>query len=101
MSYTHIVFDIDGTLIDSNYISLLSLQQAVELYTGKTLALQELSFSIGLPASDVFKVLGITDIMYADRLWDECYKQYISEIIPFSGIKEILRILAQTQYHYI
>ncbi len=98
MSYTHIVFDIDGTLINSNYISLLSLQQAVKLYTGKTLALQELSFSIGLPASDVFKILGITDIKYADGLWDECYQQYILELFPFSGIKEILEILAQTRY---
>lgn len=74
MSYTHIVFDIDGTLIDSNYVSLLSLQQAIKLYTGNTLDLQKLSFSIGLPASNVFKVLGITDIKYVEGLWDECYQ---------------------------
>ncbi len=98
MHYIHIVFDIDGTLINSNHASLLSLQQAVKLYTGKTLALQELSFSIGLPASNVFKVLGITDIKYVDGLWDECYQQYIPKILPFSGIKEVLEVLAQTRY---
>ena len=98
MSYTHIVFDIDGTLIDSNYVSLLSLQQAIKLYTGNTLDLQKRSFSIGLPASNVFKVLGITDIKYVEGLWDECYQQYITKILPFPGIKEVLEILVQNKY---
>lgn len=98
MNYKHIVFDIDGTLINSNYFSLISLQQAVKSYTGKTLTLQKLSFSIGLPASDVFKILGIADIEYVDGLWDEYYQQYIPQIQPFCGIKQVLEILVKAQY---
>ena len=100
MGYSHIVFDIDGTLIDSNYASLLSLQEAIKLCMGTKLSLQQLCFSIGLPADIILKKLNIPDknIKYVDYVWDKCYQKYLPQILPFSGITNILEILHKKKY---
>ena len=98
MKYSHIVFDIDGTLIDSNSVSLRSLQEAIKLYSGQEIPTQELEFSIGKPANVVFRKLNISDITYADSLWEKCYEKYIPQILPFSGIENTVKTLHQKGY---
>lgn len=39
MKYTHIIFDVDGTLIDTEYAILHSLQDTLKTITGKNLKL--------------------------------------------------------------
>lgn len=98
MDYSHIVFDIDGTLIDSNYISLLSLQEAVKLYDGRKFPIEELAFSIGKPGDIILNTLGISNTIFVNKLWDKCYEKYIPQILPFPGIENVIEKLHEAGY---
>ena len=70
MKYKHIVFDIDGTLIDTEYAVLHSLQETIKGLSGREIPCSELRFALGITGTDVLKKLEIKDTSYAIELWD-------------------------------
>lgn len=65
--FDHIVFDIDGTLADTEESVLSSLVQIVQEETGKTLPRHELEFALGIPGKDALEKLGIYSQATLDR----------------------------------
>lgn len=55
MRYKHIVFDIDGTLIDTEYAVLHSLQDTLIAVTGINREINELTFALGIPGKNALK----------------------------------------------
>ena len=95
--YKHIVFDIDGTLIDTEYAVLHSLQETL-LLLGKNYSIKELAFALGITGEDALKQLGICNIDKALDIWDKNMNKYREKIILFDGIKDILLLLVQKGY---
>ena len=65
MRYTHFVFDIDNTLINTTGAVLHGLQRALRDVTGEHWDLSRLTPVLGIPGLDAFERLGIhslTDI---------------------------------------
>ena len=54
MKYKHIVFDIDGTLIDTEYAVLHSLQETIKELSGRKIPCSELRFALGITGTDTF-----------------------------------------------
>ena len=52
MKYKHIVFDIDGTLIDTEYAVLHSLQETIKGLSGREIPCSELRFALGITGTD-------------------------------------------------
>lgn len=88
--YRHIVFDIDGTLIDTEEALLLSLKDTVREILHKDIEKQDLKFALGIPGSVALSKLGITDTERANGRWNEHLLKYKSRIRPFDGIPELL-----------
>ena len=65
MKYKHIVFDIDGTLIDTEYAVLHSLQETIKGLSGREIPCSELRFALGITGTDALKKLEIKDTSYA------------------------------------
>ena len=94
MKYKHIVFDVDGTLLDTAECILYSLQQALKTITGSSPELDELTFVLGHTSVANMEYLGITD--KADEtidLWVANEEKHSDMMQPFDGIPELLAAL--------
>lgn len=89
LKYTQVVFDVDGTLVDSRMSALNSLQQVVGEYTGMVPPLEDLYFSTGIPGENALRRLGITDSSALVR-WRELAGKLAYTITVFPGIVETL-----------
>ena len=97
-NYKHIIFDIDGTLIDTEEAILQSLQDTVREVLHKNIERHELRFALGIPGSVALRKLGITDTGRANDRWNEYMLKYKSHIRPFDGIPQLLGYLKMSGY---
>ncbi|HHT28745.1 MULTISPECIES: HAD family hydrolase [Petrimonas] len=95
MRYRHIVFDIDGTMLDTGRADMLATQETFFQLTGEWRAPEEFRFALGIPNSTVFARLGIEDVEEASLMWEENFSKYHPTIRLFDGIVEILKALRE------
>ncbi len=93
MNFTHIVFDVDGTLLDSEKTGLVSLQQTIRSELGKEMTLEELYPYFGLPSFQAVLRLGFEHPEKAAVLWEENFQALTHLTKPFEGIEDVLKFL--------
>lgn len=98
MKYKQIVFDIDGTLIDTEYAVLHSLQDTVAHITGKKTEIDSLSFALGITGEDTLNKLGITETSVSLSLWNEYMKKYMGTVCLFESIIDLIEQLTLQGY---
>lgn len=86
--FDHIVFDVDGTLADTEESVLSSLVQIVQEETGKTLPRHELEFALGIPGKDALEKLGIYSQATLDR-WCQIAASFKSTISVFPACTKL------------
>ena len=90
MLYTHIAFDIDGTLISSEYANMKALQDTLLKFHGSAPALEELLPYFGITGMDTLALLGVTDREVIYPYWAEHVHDYDDTILPYDGVSEML-----------
>lgn len=99
MSYTTVIFDIDGTLIDSESAVLYTLQNAVLSVTGKKYEYPELYFALGIPSSQALRMLAGDRWPEAARLGMRLFQEASASIPLFPGIEDTVKYLHKKGTH--
>lgn len=95
MGYSHIVFDVDGTLIDTFYSNMRSLQEVLRDLTGQERTLEDLGQYFGIPGIDTTVQLGLADPVAALRQWEETLYKYTDHNRLYDGVQPLLERLSR------
>jgi len=90
--YSTFIFDLDGTIIDSELIGLKALQATLK-EQGIEKNLDELRFSLGIPGLTTLEILNIADIPTTLESWLEKEKPFMKNVPIFEGIIEAIKAL--------
>ena len=91
--YKNIVFDVDGTLINTEYAVLHSLQDTLKVLLNKIYKIEELEFVLGITGEAAIKQMGITNATETVVLWNKKLNNYKNSVCVFDGIKDLLKKL--------
>lgn len=91
----HIVFDVDGTLIDTEYAVLQSFHDTILAVMGRDIPTAELTFALGIPGTACLERLGIENIPETLALWERNMAGYGHTCAVFPGIREALEALTR------
>lgn len=95
MKYTHIVFDVDGTLLDTAQCILEALRDTLKTLTGQDHNTEELSFALGMTSENVLRRLCVSEELIPSviEMWVKKEEDCSQLIHPFPGIRELLKQL--------
>ncbi|MCI8851320.1 MAG: HAD family hydrolase [Erysipelotrichaceae bacterium] len=99
MNYTHIVFDIDGTLLDNAEALITSLQEVMMEEVGRLIPKEELAFSMGMTGEDTLRRLQVKDVEHSMKRWIELLANYNHLVKVYDGIEELLKELKRQGCH--
>lgn len=87
-----IVFDVDGTLIETALSNILGLQETMRTIYGQEYSEEELRGLMGIPGDKALRKLGIEeeDIIDTWAHWSNNVKKHSSYNYVFNGIEEML-----------
>ncbi len=91
--FTTIIFDVDGTLIDTEEAILNSLQKVLRA-EGRAYSQDELRFALGIPGMDTLKQLEIDDAERVLATWSETVLEFSDTVRLFQGAQEVVTQLA-------
>lgn len=98
MKYKHILFDIDGTLVDNESAVINTWQQTIQELLDRHYEKNELNFVLGIPGITTMQKLGIENPEEAFELWSKHFQEHRNEITLFDGIEEVISELKQEHY---
>lgn len=91
----YIIFDVDGTLINTEKAILLSLQKTIKAETGRHMPLEDLTFTFGIPGKTALQMLEVPDVDAAMARWIQFTYDFAGDVTLFAGIEDTLRVLKE------
>lgn len=97
VKYEHIIFDLDGTLIDTNKTILKTWQLTLKEY-GYEYTLEELEIVLGITTQKALEKLNILVNEEFEKRWIVNYQKFAGEADFFGGVWEMLLSLKASGY---
>lgn len=98
MNYKHFVFDVDGTLLDTEFAVLQAWKDTLFELEGKVYKSEDLYFTLGIPGQVAFARLGFKDPESAYKVWYGHFIKYNSTVTLFAGMEDTLKVLKETGF---
>lgn len=93
MEMKGIIFDIDGTILDTEKAVLYSLRKTLQ-EEGSQYDLEDLRFALGIPGIAALQKLKVTNIERVHEKWIKNMSEFKNEIKVFEGIEEVIQAVA-------
>ncbi len=93
--YKLIIFDIDGTLLDTEKAVLKGLQKCLKVHHNIETNLRDLEFAIGMPGDEVFSHYDIYDNGFSYNKWIRYIDDFKYDIKLFDGIIDAIEYLKE------
>ncbi len=91
--YQTVIFDLDGTLIDSDHHNMLSLQRAVFLVEGRDVPIELVKKTSGAPTKVCLEMLEVTKVEETIKAWDQAFFDSKGRADYFDGVEETISAL--------
>lgn len=91
--YNCVIFDIDGTILNTREASLLAVQQAYYEESGRLLPLEDFDFSFRTTTRNTAGILKVRDTEHFISNIDRQYQLYSKRNSMFSGMETVIRRL--------
>lgn len=89
-----IIFDVDGTILDTEQAILQSLQRTLRKETQKDYPFEALRFALGIPGKDALQRLNVDDIEAVHQKWSAAVLDFSHEVAVFKSLEEVIQHLA-------
>ena len=91
----YVIFDVDGTILDTERAILKSLQQVLK-EEGREYQTEDLRFALGIPGKETLRRLNVQDIERVHTNWSKAELALLKEVQLFKDIKEVLEVLLES-----
>lgn len=91
--YKCIIFDIDGTMLNTEKVILCSLQRLLESEKNMVYKEEDLFFVLGIPGHETLRRLNVSDPERSLDKWNGLIKRYASNIHLYPDIKKTVTCL--------
>lgn len=89
-----IIFDVDGTILDTEQAILQSLQRTLREETKQDYHFEALRFALGIPGKDALQRLNVDDIEAVHQKWSAAVLDFSHEVAVFESLEEVIQHLA-------
>ena len=93
MGYKHLIFDIDGTLVDNEKVVIATWQETILQLFGKRYETSDLNFVLGIPGVTTMERLGAENPQEAFVVWGQNFIKHKAEIELFPHIEHTIAAL--------
>ena len=93
MGYKHLIFDIDGTLVDNEKVVIATWQETIQQLFGKHYETSDLNFVLGIPGVTTMERLGAENPQEAFVVWGQNFIKHKAEIELFPHIEHTIAAL--------
>ena len=90
MRFRYCIFDIDGTIVDTERTGVLSLIATVRDLMGREMSYEEAYPYFGIPSAKVGGMLGYPDEAHFWNEWEHRFMELRHLMVPFDGILDVI-----------
>lgn len=98
MSIGHVVFDVDGTLVDTEVAFQLALLETMEQLLGRSASMAELQYTYSMTTEAALMALGFPDVPAAHRIWEKKCMEKLGMVRLYNGIAPLVEALILRGY---
>ncbi|MBS4195766.1 HAD family hydrolase [Lederbergia citri] len=93
--FKYVIFDVDGTILDTEKAILISLQKVLK-EEGKDYQLADLRFALGIPGKETLRRLNVMDVDRVHPKWSETILEFSHEVSVFQDLEDVIKTLAES-----